>query len=212
MCLIIDSSGSIRDNNPSDRSYDNWSIMRQFATDIIDYFTIGPDATRVGAIIFSDNVEMVFTMAQYTDAESVKNALRNLRYMGQETNTPAALRVARQQCFQERNGDRPNVQNLAIVISDGVPYPSSRRQPAIAQAEVLRATGTRVVSIGITDLIDEMFLKDISSSPHIMNQDYFTSPSFVALNEISRSVAEFSCLPPTPRKTSPNSILTSLYM
>ena len=204
MCLIIDSSGSIRDNNPSDGSFDNWSIMRQFAVDIIDYFTIGPDATRVGAIIFSDNVQMVFNMLQYRDAASVKNALRNLQFLGQETNTPDALLMARQQCFQESNGDRPNVQNLAIVISDGVPYPPRRRQPAIAQAEVLRSTGTKIVSVGITNRIDEMFLKDISSTPHVKDQDYFTSPSFIALNEISRSVAQGSCVPPTPRKNSLN--------
>ena len=198
MCLIIDSSGSIRDNNPSDRSYDNWIIMRQFAVDIMDYFTIGPDATRVGAIIFSNNAQMVFNMMDYTDAVSVKNALRNLPFLGQETNTPEAILLARQQCFLERNGDRPSVQNLAIVISDGVPYPSNRRQPAISQAQVLRSEGTKVVSVGVTNLIDENFLRDLSSIPQQRDQDYFVSPSFVALNEISRGVAQGSCAPPTP--------------
>ena len=32
LCIIVDSSGSIRDNNPSDYSYDNWALVLQFVS------------------------------------------------------------------------------------------------------------------------------------------------------------------------------------
>ena len=34
VCIVIDSSGSIRDNNPSDGSYDNWSLMLNFVKEV----------------------------------------------------------------------------------------------------------------------------------------------------------------------------------
>ena len=30
LCVVVDSSGSIRDNNPPDRSYDNWQLILEF--------------------------------------------------------------------------------------------------------------------------------------------------------------------------------------
>ena len=32
LCIVIDSSGSIRDNNPRDNSYDNWALVLQFVS------------------------------------------------------------------------------------------------------------------------------------------------------------------------------------
>ena len=56
--------------------------------------------------------------------------------------------MARDQCFSPANGDRPNVRNIAIMITDGLPYPPSRRQPAIDMARSLREKGVSVIAIG----------------------------------------------------------------
>ena len=121
-----------------------------------------------------------------------------LRHLGQETNTPEALRVARVECFNPANGDRPDVQNVAIVVTDGVPYPPNRRQPAINEAQVLRSFGTRMIGVGIGDGIDMEFLQELSSQPQQEGQDYFRSADFTTLVQISRSVAEVGCVVPTP--------------
>lgn len=193
ICLIIDSSGSITDN-----AADNWRLLREFVASLIDYFIVGADQTRFGCVVFSEVVRLEFGLDRYFDSEQIKRQLLALRHLGQETNTPEALRVARQQCFNTANGDRPNVQNVAIVISDGVPYPINRRQPAINEAQVLRSFGTRMIGVGIGDEIDVDFLKTLSSQPQQENQDYFRSADFTALSMISRSVAEVSCVVPTP--------------
>ena len=72
------------------------------------------------------------------------------RYLRQQTNTPDALAKARKECFIQASGDRPDVKNIAIVITDGVPYPANRRQPAIDEAKRLRDLGTSIIAIGIT--------------------------------------------------------------
>lgn len=40
ICFLIDSSGSIRDNNPTDGSYDNWQLLLNFVKSIINHFPI----------------------------------------------------------------------------------------------------------------------------------------------------------------------------
>ena len=42
LLLVIDSSGSIRDNNPADGSFDNWQLVKDFLRDLIATFDVGP--------------------------------------------------------------------------------------------------------------------------------------------------------------------------
>ena len=193
LCFIIDSSGSIRDNNPRDGSYDNWDLQLQFIANLVRAFVIGPDASQVGAVVFSEQVFLDFPLNAFDNTEDVAQAILAIRYMGQQTNTPEALIQTRTQCFNSLNGDRRDVDNLAIIVTDGVPYPDARRQPAIEEARALRNTGALMVSVGITDVIDEDFLKEMSSQPQILGTNYFTATDFTALDEIRKKVVEGTC-------------------
>ena len=86
---MIDSSGSIRDNNPQDGSFDNWNLILDFvkqvsayisfyhskffvqcnselwntnlhSQQIVNMFEIGEDDTRVALLVFSEIVELEF--------------------------------------------------------------------------------------------------------------------------------------------------------
>ena len=192
LCFIIDSSGSIRDNNPPSGSPDNWQLQLDFLSNLVDLFSIRTDATRVGAVVFSEDVRLVFSLDTYTDAQSIKDAILGLAYLGQTTNTPEGLRVTREQCFNQGNGDRPNVQNLVIFISDGVPFPPERRDPAIREAEALKGVSS-VIAIGISNVIDQDLLRTISSSPQEENRNWFLAVDFSELDIIRRSVGEGTC-------------------
>ena len=193
LCLVIDSSGSIRDNNPPGGTPDNYELQLEFLSDLVKAFNIGPDATQVGALIFSEQVILEFTLSQYDDTDAIVQAILASPYLGQTTNTPEALRQTRLQCFNVATGDRPNVPNLAIVVTDGVPFPPERRTPALDEAKALRDTGASIISIGITDAIDEDFLKGMSSAPQLLGQNYFTASDFGVLNEIQKTVVEGTC-------------------
>ena len=193
LCFIIDSSGSIRDNNPSDGSYDNWQLQLDFLSDLTQAFVIGPDASQIGAIVFSEEVRLEFPLNAFDNRDDISQALLNINYIGMTTNTPEALIQTRTQCFNPSNGDRSDVSNLAIIVTDGVPFPDNRRQPAIEEAKALRNTGALMVSVGITDVIDEAFLKEMSSPPQALNQNYFTASDFLVLDEIRQTVVQGTC-------------------
>ena len=40
LIIMVDSSGSIRDNNPKDKSYDNWQLIKDFLSDTADLLEI----------------------------------------------------------------------------------------------------------------------------------------------------------------------------
>ena len=172
---------------------DNWQLQLDFLSNLVDLFTIGPDATKVGAVVFSESVDLAFTLDTYTDAQSVKNAINGLAYLGETTNTPEGLKVTREQCFNQLNGDRIGVLNLAIFISDGVPWPSYRRNPALQEAEALKSSGASVIAIGVTNVIDRDLLRAISSAPQIQGQNFFVATDFTVLSEIRKSVGEGTC-------------------
>ena len=180
--------------------------MREFVAGLVDYFTVGHDQTRFGAVVFSNSAKLEFSLSRYNDAQSIKNALMAIKHMRQETNTPEAVRVTRDECFNLRNGDRPEVQNVAIIVTDGMPHPPEKRGPAIAEAQVLRAYNTRMIAVGITDYIDVDFLREMTSQPQTEGEDFFRSADFTTLNQISRTVANVGCATIPPRKNSFNSL------
>ena len=192
MCFIIDSSGSIRDNNPPGGP-DNWQLQLEFISNLVRAFSIGPDASRIGAIVFSEEVRLEFPLNAYDNNQDISSAILGINYIGGQTNTPEALIQTRLECFNPSNGDRANVDNLAVIVTDGVPFPPERRQPAIEEAQRLRSTGALMVSVGITDVIDEDFLKEMSSPPQNLGTNYFTASDFAALEEIRKVVVEGTC-------------------
>ena len=193
LCFVVDSSGSIRDTNPPGGNPDNWQRQLEFIAALSNAFTIGPDDSRVGVVVFGDDARLQFPLNAYNNIGDLTQAISNIPFIGTTTNTPEALIVTRTQCFNPSSGDRSDVNNVAIIITDGVPFPDAYRQPAIDEARALRNAGTIMVSVGITDFVDVAFLKEMSSSPQILNQNYFQVPNFDALTQIQKTVVEGTC-------------------
>ena len=189
--FVLDSSGSIRDQNPPDNSYDNWSLLLRFCNEIINDLVIGRDYTRVGVMRFSAEARSFFYLNTYEDAESLRNAISEIPYRGSDTNTAAGLLEMMNEQFREDRGDRRDVQNVAIVITDGV----STINPGltIPYAQQAHNRNIEVVSIGITSSINEDEVRGMSSPPQEKNKNWFTTPTFQADEAVSRAIQRQIC-------------------
>ena len=84
ICFVIDSSGSIRDNQDPNKQ-DNWLTVLQFVNQIIkdQKIVIGPRKTQVGLVKFSNRAELMFDLDTYDNKIELTNAvLRKSRQTG----------------------------------------------------------------------------------------------------------------------------------
>ena len=197
--FIIDGSGSIRDANPRDGSFDNWNLLLTFLGNVADQLPVSVTGTHVAAVLFSDEGQLLFPLSKFTDNNALRNALLNIDYPGGNTNTSGGLYVTRSQVFQPQNGDRANIPNVAIIVTDGKSTFDSDK--TIPYAQQLQRDGVEMISVGITNSVDEDELKAMSSPPQIQHRNYFTSTSFQELEMVLSGLVSTACVvtPPPPQ-------------
>ena len=184
----MDSSGSLRDNNPADGSYDNWNLVLSFVSSIVDALDIGENGIRVGLIIYSRNAEHQFYLDTYFNKNDMVSKITSTRYLGSYTNTFEGLQFAHNTQFTVEHGDRPDASNIAIVITDG--QSNIDEEQTVPAAEAMHADDIQVISIGVTDAIDVDELRGMSSPPHVENSDWFRSANFNVLDAIKEAIVE----------------------
>jgi len=57
----------------------------------------------------------------------------------------------RTEIFNPANGDRPRVQNVAILITDGIPTREVDLLPG--EVETIKSLGIRIVGVGVTNQV-----------------------------------------------------------
>ncbi|XP_068428785.1 collagen, type XXVIII, alpha 2a [Clinocottus analis] len=108
LVFVIDSSESV--------GPENFEIIKDFVTRLVDRTTVGRNATRIGLVLYSLDVHLEFNLVRYMSKQDVKQAIRKMPYMGEGTYTGTAIRKATQEAFFSA---RPGVRKVAIVITDG---------------------------------------------------------------------------------------------
>ena len=203
----MDSSGSI---NWLDQG--NYDRMKNFINTFLDYpqFDIDNGFTRVGLIYYSDDPRVAFTLQTHTSKIAVENAVLGVEYLGSKTDTSAALRLARTGIFQQNLGDRPNVVNAIIILTDG--ESTSDPPDTVQVAQSLRVDDfTNIYTIGITNNVIESEIRQMSglrgtATPGVLGTHYFLSPTFTFDEALVRSISQSVCrdvIVPTPAPQPP---------
>ena len=96
------------------------------------------------------------------DRTELVAAIRRLPYIAGETNTSGALTVMQTRVFNTSPGDRKDVPNVGLIITDGRATNATAVGPAV---QYVHDSGTRTYVIGITKEIDEPSLKELASPP-----------------------------------------------
>ena len=195
LVFVVDNSGSIRDNNVEGQP-DNYEQIQEFIVSIIEELTIGSEATLVGLVRFSDDAKHEFFLNTFPDdKQALISAVRAIGYDRSNTNTAAGIRAMDDVQFSSTNGDRPNVQNVAIIITDGVSTVDTL--DTIPAAEDARDNGIRIFSVGITNATNEAELRLMSSPPHQENVNWFSATDFSTLNMVTEELVEQTCTDPS---------------
>ncbi|NXC87068.1 MATN2 protein, partial [Cercotrichas coryphoeus] len=180
LVFVIDGSKSLGE--------DNFEIVKQFVSGILDTLEISPKAARVGLLQYSTEVRTEFTLRQFSSAKDMKKAVSQMKYMGRGSMTGLALRQMSERSFTETEGARPfsaNVPRISIVFTDG------RAQDEVSEwATRAKQRGIIIYAIGIGKAIEEELL-EIASEPAYKH--LFYAEDFTALEDISEELRSQIC-------------------
>lgn len=191
--FLVDSSASIKDSNPADKSFDNWQLIKDFIKDIIMRLPV-EDKIRVGVLKFSNEVDTddIIKLGQYSSRQDLGDKVNNLKYLGKGTNTSGAIWYVNEKSSGLFNSDmdRPLVPNYAILITDGL----SNKDPdkTIPYARHARLThNTKFFTVGLTSYANTDELQEIASDP--VSYYSYISKDFRNLNVLLDSILTKMC-------------------
>jgi len=90
-----------------------------FVSQMIDYFDVDGGVVRVGACSYSATVDSSFNLNANSTEATVKADIMSLSYSGGNANTAAALAYVRTSMLTSAAGDRIDVPNLIVILTDG---------------------------------------------------------------------------------------------
>lgn len=168
LVFVFDSSGSV--------GRFNFSVEKEFAINITRVFSIGPDATQIGAVAYSGVTYHTTPLDSLTSDQAVREGLEAIPYneikVGRvSTNTSGAILTVRGSVFTDSGGARPlqsAFPRVVILITDG--RSNIDEKLTIPSARALHRDGVVVFAVGIGRKrirIEE--LREVASRPELAN-------------------------------------------
>lgn len=184
--FVVDSSGSIDDDNP-----ENWNLTKQFVSDIVGSVAVAETANRIALVEFSNEGILIFNFTYSFDTATIQAGIQGMRFLDGNTNTSGGLYIVLSELLFERGGNRPDVQDYVIVVTDGIA--TRDEENTIPYAEEIHDTGATLLVVGITGAIDEDEIRAISSPPQRINETYFLTEDFSLLTPIVEQIVQATC-------------------
>ncbi|XP_052383194.1 matrilin-4 isoform X2 [Oncorhynchus keta] len=151
LMFIIDSSRSVRPHE--------FETMRKFMIDIIHTLDMEANATRVGVVQYSSQVQNEFSLKTHGKLQGMVKGINEIVPLAQGTMTGLAIKYVMNHAFTAAEGDRPKVPNVAVIVTDG--RPQDRVAEVAAEA---RDKGIEIYAVGVARA-DMTSLRAMASPP-----------------------------------------------
>jgi len=207
--FLIDSSLSVRELCPLNAispPADNWDLVLNFVSEVVGAMPVDSGAARVGIATFATSVSDVdvINLGQTTNSVILMRRIRQLPFLGGNTNMTGALRFARAQLAGARAAaaaDKTPRKQYVILLTDGA---NNVDADPVHVARLLKQDGVRLITVGISLYVDEAQLKEMASAP--AEYSYIYASDFSHLNRLVGQLLDrliCNTPPPSQRKTRP---------
>lgn len=173
--LLIDGSGNIQ---PTD-----FHEMKAFLSEVVSMFNIAPHKVRVGAVQYADTWDLEFDISKYANKPDLGKAIENIRQMGGNTNTGAALNFTLTLLQRAKKDRGSKVPCHLVVLTSGMSQDS-----VLEPAQKLREENIRVYAIGVKEA-NQTQLREIAGEE---KRVYYVH-EFDALRDIRNQVVQDIC-------------------
>ena len=108
----------------------------------------------ISILCAGNKAKLNFNLKDYSTKAEVLAAVDRIRYRGENTNMTGGLKVARLEVFGRNYDQRPNVDRIIVLITDGVPtYDADKLHDEVA---AIKRMGIRIVGLGITHKVRQL--------------------------------------------------------
>lgn len=138
------------------------NFLKMFMKKLLTSADIDSGAVRVAIVTYNVNAKVMTNFDTYTSKADVFNAIDNMnRFKGPKANAAAGLRMVLNKISINKSGDRSNVKNVLIMVTD---QQSAKAQNSKRIAQKLRGKKAKIFTIGVGfDTSTE--LKEIANQP-----------------------------------------------
>ncbi|XP_056282325.1 cochlin isoform X2 [Pseudoliparis swirei] len=142
IAMVIDSS-----NNIGQRRF---NLQKKFVIKLASMLKVGSTGPHVGLLQAGDSPRTEFLLSNYTQPKELLSAIKQLVYLGGDTNTGKAIMHAVETFFTQENGGRRGHPRVMMVIIDG--WPSDDLEQA---ALLARESGINVFLVSVAKAAPE---------------------------------------------------------
>lgn len=161
--------------------------MQKFMGSMVNQTTVGSDLTRFGVILYSTNVNTIFTLKQYLTKRDVLQAISALKPPTGDTYTSKALDYSLEY-FNEEYGGRAALQvpQVLMVITDGDATDASGLDKP---SKALLNQGISVISVGV----DKAKVEQLEIMTGGDKSRVFFVDNFNALETLYKNITQALC-------------------
>ncbi|XP_066207920.1 collagen alpha-6(VI) chain [Saccopteryx leptura] len=173
--LLIDGS--------SNTQATDFQEMKTFLSEVVRMFNIAPQKVRVGAVQYADSWDLEFEINKYSNKHDLGKAIENIRQVGGNTNTGAALNFTLgllQKAKQQRGNQVPS---HLVVLTNGM-----SKDSVLEPANRLKEEFIHVYAIGVKDA-NQTQLQEIAGE----KKKVYYVHDFDALKDIRNQVVQDIC-------------------
>ncbi|EDO34390.1 predicted protein [Nematostella vectensis] len=187
LAILLDASEAI--------SPQEWSKLLKFTADLMDYYGISEDGTRISVATFSTDVDIVLSFNEFSGVEmnaaSVKRGILGAKQSrGPGLRIDKALKAADKDLFNRRFGMREDQKKVCLLVTSGAQTkdqgPSTQLGTVTA---LLSARGVDIYAVGVGDGVDSSELRNIASTEDFI----YTASSFEEINKVLEPFGTVQC-------------------
>jgi len=109
--FVLDESASVE--------WNNFRLMKRFVWELVGRLDIDSSSTRVGIVAYSSDVGTTINLNNHSSLAGLRSTIFSLKYTSGNTNTAAALAYVRTVMLTSDAGDRSDVPNVVVILTDG---------------------------------------------------------------------------------------------
>lgn len=136
IAVLLDSSQNIGQRR--------FNLQKNFLSKLAVMLRVGPNGPHLGVVQISNTPRTEFFLTNYTQPKELASAIKEITYLGGETNTGKAITHTVESFFSADAGVRRGYPRVIVVLVDG--WPSDDLGPAAALA---RESGINVFMVSI---------------------------------------------------------------